>query len=127
MHVREKNEFFKSITRYLPGDFNFCIYERVWRYDSSPGQARGFNVDIFARTTDPGEYSIIGEVKSRDTRKFSKEEAMDFERKFAGVKHQEKIDRTIGFIFSRSGFTQEAEDYCREKGIACSDDERWLG
>ncbi len=127
LHVREKNEFFKSITRYLPGDFNFCIYERVWRYDSSPGQARGFNVDIFARTTDPGEYSIIGEVKSRDTRKFSKEEAMDFERKFAGVKHQEKIDRTIGFIFSRSGFTQEAEDYCREKGIACSDDERWLG
>jgi hypothetical protein len=127
LHAREKNEFFKSITRYLPGDFNFCVYERVWRYDSSPGQARGFNVDIFARTTDPGEYSIIGEVKSRDTRKFSKEEAMDFERKFAGVKQQEKIDRAIGLIFSRSGFTQEAEDYCREKGIACSDDERWLG
>jgi hypothetical protein len=32
----------------------------------------------------------------------------------------------VGFIFSRSGFTAEAEEYCKEKGIACSEDERWL-
>jgi len=126
LHAREKNEFFKSITRYLPGDFNFCEYERVWRYDSSPVQARGFNVDIFARAADPGEYSIIGEVKSSDTRKFSKEETVEFERKLAEVKTYEKLDRVLGFIFSRSGFTREVEDYCREKGIACSEDERWL-
>jgi hypothetical protein len=24
-------------------------------------------------------------------------------------------------------FTKEAEEYCREKGIACSEDEKWLG
>ena len=30
------------------------------------------------------------------------------------------------FIFSRSGFTKEAEDYRKEKGIACSEDEKWL-
>jgi hypothetical protein len=52
---------------------------------------------------------------------------VEFERKFSEVKRQEKIERAVGFIFSRSGFTQEAEDYCKEKGIACSDDERWLG
>ncbi len=23
--------------------------------------------------------------------------------------------------------TKEADDYCREKGIACSEDEKWLG
>jgi hypothetical protein len=126
LNAREKNEFFKSITRYLPGDFNFREYSRVWRYDSSPEYSKRFNVDIFARAAVPGEYSIIGEVKSRDTRKFSKEEAVEFERKFEEVKKQEKIDRAIGFIFSRSGFTAEAEDYCREKGIACSVDERWL-
>ncbi len=126
LHAREKNEFFKSITRYLPGDFNFCEYSRVWRYDSSPEYSKRFNVDIFARAAVPAEYSIIGEVKSRDTRKFSKEEAVEFERKFEEVKKQEKIDRAIGFIFSRSGFTAEAEDYCQEKGIACSVDERWL-
>jgi hypothetical protein len=32
----------------------------------------------------------------------------------------EKIERGAGFIFSRRGFTPEAEEYCKEKGIACS-------
>ena len=127
LHTRENNELFKSITRYLPGDFNFCEYSRVWRYDSSPEYAKRFSVDIFAHAAAAGDYSIIGEAKSRDTRKFSREEVVDFERKFAGVKKQEKIDRAVGFIFSRGGFTKEAEDYCKEKGIACSEDERWLG
>ncbi len=127
LHAHENNELLKSITRYLPGDFDFCNYTRVWRYDSSPEYARRFSVDIFARAETPSDYSIIGEVKCRDTRKFSKEEAVEFEGKFAAVKKLENIDRAVGFIFSRSGFTQEAEDYCREKGIACSEDERWLG
>jgi hypothetical protein len=35
--------------------------------------------------------------------------------------------KAVGFIYSRCGFTAEAETYCREKGIACSEDERWLG
>jgi hypothetical protein len=82
-------------------------------------------VDIFARAAS-GEYSIIGEVKCRDTRKFSKEEVIEFERKLAALKELENLEKAAGFIFSRSGFTREAEDYCREKGIACSDDERWL-
>ncbi len=110
----------------MPADFNFCDYSRVWKYDSSPEYAKSFNVDIFARAAAAKDYSIIGEVKSRDTRKFSKEEAVEFERKFAEVKKQEKIDRAVGFIFSRSGFTAEAEEYCREREIACSEDERWL-
>jgi hypothetical protein len=125
--TRKNNTLFKSITRYLPGDFEFCEYSRVWRYDSSPEYARKFNVDIFARAQSPGGYSIIGEVKSRDLKKFSKDEVIEFERKFAEVKKIEGIDRAVGFIFSRSGFIQEAEEYCKEKGIACSEDERWLG
>jgi len=55
-----------------------------------------------------------------------KEEALDFERKLESVKKLEKIERAVGFIFSRSGFTKEAEDYCNEKSIAFSDDERWF-
>ena len=124
--AKEKNELLKLITHNLPVDFNFTEYSRVWRYDTSPEYERCFNVDIFARSKSPGDYSIIGEVKSRDLRKFSKEEVIECERKFAEVKKIEKIDRVVGFIFSRSGFTKEAEDYCREKGIACSDDEKWL-
>jgi len=126
VQARERNEFFKSITCYLPGDFDFCEYARVWRYDITPEYSRRFNVDIFARAAAPGDYSIIGEVKSREARKFSKEEAVEFERKFAAVKAHEKLDRALGFIFSRSGFSREAEDYCREKGLACSSDQGWL-
>jgi hypothetical protein len=83
-------------------------------------------VDIFARSQSPADYSIIGEVKSREAKKFSKEETIEFERKFEHIKNLENIERAVGFIFSRNGFTKEAEDYCREKGIACSEDERWL-
>jgi len=43
-----------------------------------------------------------------------------------GVKKLENIERALGFIFSRSGFTKEADEYCKTKGIACSEDERWL-
>ena len=127
LHGRKKNELLKSITRYLPGDFDFCDYSQVWRYDSSPGYAKSFSLDIFARAQSRDDYSIIGEVKSRELRKFSKEEVMAFEKKFSEVKKLENIERAVGFIFSRSGFTKDGEDYCKEKGIACSEDERWLG
>jgi hypothetical protein len=126
LHAHEKNKLLKSVTRYLPRDFNFCEYTQVWRYNSAPEYAKGFSVDIFARAAASDDYSLIGKVKSRDTRKFSKEEAVAFERKLTAVKTQENIERTVGFIFSRSGFTPEAEEYCKEKGIACSEDESWL-
>lgn len=125
-HSAQKNEPLKQLTRYLPGDFDFCRYSRVWKYDSSPEYARSFNVDIFARAENAGDYSIIGEVKSRDAKKFSKKEVEEFEIKFAEIKKVEKIDRAIGFIFSRAGFTKEAEDHCQARGIACSEDVRWL-
>ncbi|UCH94811.1 MAG: hypothetical protein JSV88_31760 [Candidatus Aminicenantes bacterium] len=51
---------------------------------------------------------------------------MEFEKKFSGVKKLENIERLVGFIFSRCGFTKEAGAYCSEKGIACSEDEKWL-
>lgn len=126
-HAREDNDMLKSLTRYLPGDFDFCDYSRVWKYDSSPEYAKAFNIDIFARSSNPADYSIIGEVKSREVKKFSKDEVEVFERKFEMVKKIEKVNRAQAFIFSRCGFTREAEEYCKERGIGCSEDERWLG
>jgi hypothetical protein len=120
LHARQNNELLKSITRYLPGDFDFCEYSRVWKYDSSPAYSKSFSVDIFARAQSAGDYSIIGEVKSRELKKFSKDELVDFLGKFEEIKKLENLDRVIGFIFSRSGY------YCKERGIACSEDERWL-
>jgi hypothetical protein len=126
LQARKNNELLKSITRYLPPDFEFCDYSRVWKYHSSPEYARVFSVDIFARSVKADDYSIIGEVKNRDAKKFSVDELKEFELKFAEIKKRENLDRVIGFIFSRAGFTAEAEAYCQEKGIACSQDERWL-
>ena len=124
--ARKNNELLKSITRYLPADFEFRDYSRVWKYHSSPEYSRVFSVDIFARSVKADDYSIISEVKNRENKKFSKDELKDFELKFAEIKKRENLERVVGFIFSRTGFTVEAEDYCREKGIACSEDERWL-
>jgi len=126
LHAGKNGEMLKSITRYLPEDFNFCRYKHVWRYDRSPAYAKSFNVDIFAHAEDPADYSVIVEVKSRDTKKFSKEEAEDFQHKFDAVKEFENLERVVGLVFSRSGFTEEAEAYCKAKGFACSEDERWM-
>jgi len=125
-HARKDNELLKSVTRYLPDDFDFCDYSRVWKYHSSPEYAKVFSVDIFARSLNPDGYSIIGEVKNREVKKFSIEEVKEFQLKFAEIKKRENLEKVVGFIFSRSGFTAEAEEYCRERGIACSEDERWL-
>jgi hypothetical protein len=65
-------------------------------------------------------------LEFREVKKFSLEEIKEFELKFAEIKKRENLERVVGFIFSRSGFTKEAEAYCKEKGIACSEDERWL-
>jgi hypothetical protein len=85
-------------------------------------------VDIFARSVNAHDYSIIGEVKNRELKKFSLDELKEFEAKFAEIKKLENLEQkaVVGFIFSRSGFTPEAEEYCKEKGFACSEDERWL-
>ena len=71
---------------------------------------------------------FIGEVKNRENKKISVDEIKEFELKFAEIKKRENLEQkaVVGFIFSRSGFTKDAEEYCREKGIACSEDERWL-
>ncbi|MCX6584890.1 MAG: hypothetical protein NT166_32355 [Candidatus Aminicenantes bacterium] len=126
VHADEDNEFLKSITRNLPCDFNFSRYSSAWKYNRSPENSHSFNIDIFARAEDPGDYSLIGEVKCRDVRKFSKEEVDGFLVKFEKLKAYENLERALGFIFSRSGFTQEAENYCKEKGIAYSEDQGWL-
>jgi hypothetical protein len=111
--ARKNNELLKSITRYLPGDFEFCDYSQVWKYHSSPEYARVFSVDIFARSLKADDYSIIGEVKNREIKKFSLDEIKDFKLKFAEIKKRENLERVAGFIFSRSGFTAEAEKYCQ--------------
>jgi len=125
-HAVSKNKRLKEITRNLPPDFNFCEYAYAWTYRAAVEYSRDFSVDILARANSPGDYSIIGEVKNRETKKFSKDEAAAFQVKFDKIKEKEKLAPVVGFIFSRKGFTREAENCLQEKGIAFTDDEQWL-
>jgi len=74
------------MTRNLPDDFDFCDYSRVWRYDSSPEYTKRFSVDIFARPVNESDYAIIGEVKSRDIKKFSKDFFADIVQRYSAIK-----------------------------------------
>ncbi len=125
-HALEKNSLLKSITQNLPPDFEFCRYESVWNYRFAPECGKSFSVDILARAKNTDNYTIVGEVKNRKGKKFSKDEAAAFEEKLAEIKKQENLNRVQGFIFSRKGFTKEAEAYCRKKGLAYSDDKQWF-
>ncbi|MCP4154164.1 MAG: hypothetical protein GY757_40940, partial [bacterium] len=125
-HARSKNALLKSITRNLPRDFEFCQYKSVWSYRFAPETTGGFSVDIFAPSKSPNDYSIIGEVKNRDTKKFSLAETVSFEQKLDQIKKTENLNPVMGFIFSRKGFTKDAETYCLEKGISYTEDEKWL-
>ncbi len=114
------------MTENLPGDFQFVEYESVWRYYASPVDKSELAIDVFARAGE-GEYSIIGEVKNRETKKFSEEEAAAFLKKMEELKEMEKIEKAVGFVFSPKGFTRDALQFFKEHRIAWSDDERWMG
>jgi hypothetical protein len=125
-HGVTNNEKLKSITRNLPPDFDFCEYGSVWTYRTAVEYTKGLSVDILARAKSPGDYSIIGEVKNRDTKKFSKDEAAAFLVKLDTIGEKENLDRVTGFVFSRKGFTRDAEKYLKQNGIAYTDNEEWL-
>jgi len=45
---------------------------------------------------------MIGEVKNREKKKFSKKEVLSFMEKYAILKKQENLERVVPFIFSQS-------------------------
>ncbi len=123
--ARGQNDHFRSITRNLPEDFRFVEYKSVWSYSSSPAEKRDLQIDVFARA-EPDQYSVIGEVKCRDMKKFSVAEAERFLEKKRELLEAETVGRHIGFVFSVSGFTREALEFFEENAVAWSDDDSWL-
>jgi hypothetical protein len=124
-HAYKNNNFFKSLVNNLPQDFNFVWYRSVWSYNASVLYSKDIKVDILAIPAQES-WTVIGEVRNRDIKKFSLEEAKAFQEKVKAVMELEKIDRAVGFVFSRKGFTDEAVEYLTENAFAYSDDERWL-
>ena len=134
LHAYRNQALFRSITNNLPEDFHFVEYEHVWSYKSARPDKRDINIDIFARvrkevpsTVSGQAYSLIGEVKNRDTTAFSAAEAAEFVQKARTLQEREHVEKALLFVFSRKGFTRDALAYFQEHNIAWSDDERWLG
>ncbi|MCP4405249.1 MAG: hypothetical protein GY801_49110 [bacterium] len=126
LHAHQKQELFRSITHNLPPDFQFVEYMQVWSYKTARPDKQDIWIDIFARAGEE-HYSLIGEVKNRSTKVFSKAEAEEFARKAQTLQQYEEPGKSMLFVFSRKGFTNDALTYFQEQGIAYSDDERWLG
>jgi hypothetical protein len=118
---------FKAMTHNLPKNFQFVQYDRVWSYKSSPLLSKDFQLDIFAQTQ-AGNYSLVGEVKKRDTKKFSLKEAQSFIKKIHWLIQIEKLDKrwVQGFVYSVSGFYRNAIQCLEKNGIAWSEHPGWL-
>ena len=146
LHAFQDQERFTSITHNLPEDFQFVEYDHVWSYKTARPDKQDIWIDLFARapstyrsidklrtpqTQDTAgseqAYSLIGEVKNRDTKAFSATEAAEFVKKAHALQEREQVAKAVLFVFSRKGFTRDAIAYLREHGIAYSEDEGWLG
>ncbi len=95
-----ENDRFIGMVENLPPDFEFTEYENVWSYHSPPLHEPEFRTDIFARGTQQGNYSLIGEVKNRKA-KFSVKEAEAFREK-AGNWQDLKVSAELCCLFFRS-------------------------
>ncbi len=124
----QKNALYCSMMQNLPADFEFGEYGNIWPYHSPPLHEPAFQIDVLARAQDgkTTPLTLIGEVKHRQTIKFSLAEAEEFVVKVQELIQLEKIAQYLLFVFSSAGFTKEALDYLQTQGIAWSEDARWL-
>ncbi|MGE0083640.1 MAG: hypothetical protein AB7S75_04400, partial [Desulfococcaceae bacterium] len=124
-HAHRKNDLYLPVMQNLPEDFVFTEFQSVWSYKSSPPHKRDIQVDIFARAK-TGAYSLIGEVKHRGRKKFSRDEALIFKEKAAVLMELEKVEKAVLCIFSESGFTKDVLKYFREQGMAWTQGKIWM-
>jgi len=123
--AHRENDLFRGMIRNLPDDFRFADYESVRPCHSPPLHKPEFQLDILAEAADT-DYSLIWEVKHRETRKFSVSEAEDFLEKAEELIRLEGIRKYVLTVFSSAGFTRETPDWLRAHGIAWTEDARWL-
>ncbi|MCP4403193.1 MAG: hypothetical protein GY801_38535, partial [bacterium] len=126
MHAWREPKRFLALTQNLPEDFYFADYDSVWKYKTIPTEKRELEIDIFAKASEE-DYSLIGEVKNRDTKKFTRDEAERFLQKAKQLIKRENLAKAVPFVFSLTGFTEDALTYFQDHAIAWSGDKRWLG
>ncbi|MCP4403027.1 MAG: hypothetical protein GY801_37695 [bacterium] len=107
MHAWREPKRFLAVTQNLPEDFYFVDYNSVWKYKTIPTEKRELEIDIFAKASEE-DYSLIGEVKNRDTKKFTRDEAERFLQKTKQLIKRENLAKAVPFVFSFTGFTEDA-------------------
>jgi len=120
----KNNNFFISMMNNIPDDFKFVEYLSIWSYSASLIHNKNIQVDIFAHAGND-EYSIIGEVKNTK-QKFLQKQAREFLQKAKKVKHIEKLNKAIFFVFSKAGFYKNTIDFFIDNNIAWSCDKNFL-
>jgi len=122
--AKKNNKAFKKMMINIPDDFEFEDYDSVWSYTASPVHKKDFQIDIFAVAK--SGYSLIGEVRNRESKKFSKKDTLEFEGKAKELIEFENVTKPLLFVFSSLGFTRAATDYMKEKGIAWAKNKKWI-
>ncbi len=84
-----------------------------------------FQIDVFARAKNNEAYSLIGEVKNRKS-KFSVKEAEQFLEIAGELKKLEVVEKAALFVFSFGGFYKNTIQLLEKRGVAWSEDPRWL-
>ncbi len=125
LKAHRQNELYHTMLTNLPSDFTFVEYKSVWAYHSPPLYEPAFEIDIYAPAKSGG-YTLIGEVKHRETTKFSPSEADKFLVKVAELLKLEPQAQYALFVYSSAGFTEDCLAYLQTKQIAWSEDKRWL-
>jgi len=123
--AHRNNKQYQTMMENLLDGFQFVEYKSVLGYHSPPLHEPAFQIDVFARAK-PDQISLIGEVKHRQTTKFSLKETKQFQENAVKLSDMEQIETYQLFIFSSAGFYDDVLPYFRENDIAWSDDARWL-
>ncbi len=125
LRAYQHNERYRTMMADLPADFAFVEYKSVWAYHSPPLHQPAFEIDIYAPAKSGG-YTLIGEVKHRETTKFSPQEVDLFLVKVQELLRLEPQEKYVLFVYSSAGFTADGLAYLQTKQIAWSEDKRWL-
>jgi len=76
--AHRNNEQYQAMMENLLDGFQFVEYKSVLGYHSPPLHEPAFQIDVFARAK-PDQISLVGEVKHRQTTKFSLKETKQFQ------------------------------------------------
>ena len=112
----------------IEGKVTLPRFEEVYRTRTQMIASRGYQIDVFGLAVEEGEE--IGwavEVRHREDQRFGIEDVRKFLGALESLRKERGLDRICGWVFSRAGFTDEAEVALRQEGVMVSEMEGLRG